>query len=110
MRTACSMIGTTVPSGAFSRAIADYEARVAALVAEDDDLASYVTRLESMMGDGDDDEDDEMDTDPTDDPAEVDRFESDDDVDPEQFLAEVERFLRDAGPSGDEGPAPEPEG
>jgi hypothetical protein len=110
MRTACSMIGTTVPSGAFSRAIADYEARVAALVAEDDDLASYVTRLESMMGDGDDDEDDETDSDPTDDPAEVDRFESDDDVDPEQFLAEVERFLRDAGPSGDEGPAPEPEG
>jgi proteasome assembly chaperone (PAC2) family protein len=38
MRTACSMIGTAVPSGAFTRAIADYEARVAALVAEDPSL------------------------------------------------------------------------
>jgi proteasome assembly chaperone (PAC2) family protein len=107
MRTACSMIGTTVPSGAFTRAIADYEARVAALVAEDDDLASYVTRLESMMDDADDDTDEDDDTASGDDTAEVDRFDNDDDVDPEQFLAEVEQFLRDAGPPGDERPASE---
>jgi hypothetical protein len=105
MRTACSMIGTTVPSGAFTRAIADYEARVAALVAEDEDLSSYVTRLESMMDDTDDD--DEDDDDSADDTAEVDRLDNDNDVDSEQFLAEVEQFLRDAGPSGDEGPASE---
>ena len=109
MRTACSMIGTTVPAGAFTRAIADYEARVAALVADDEDLASYVTRLESMMDEVDDDADE--DDDDTDDvTAEVDRFDGDEEVDPEQFLAEVERFLRDAGPSGDEGPAPEGDG
>jgi hypothetical protein len=109
MRTACSMIGTTVPAGAFTRAIADYEARVAALVADDEDLASYVTRLESMMDEVDDDADD--DDDDTDDvTAEVDRFDGVEEVDPEQFLAEVERFLRDAGPSGDEGPAPEGDG
>ena len=49
LRTACAMIGTAVPSGAFTSAVADYEARVAALVADDDELASYVSRLESMM-------------------------------------------------------------
>jgi hypothetical protein len=107
MRTACSMIGTTVPAGAFTRAIADYEARVAALVADDEDLASYVARLESMMDEADD-EDDDTDTDDV--TAEVDRFEGDDEVDPEQFLAEVERFLRDAGPSDDEGPTPGDDG
>jgi hypothetical protein len=99
------MIGTTVPAGAFARAIADYEARVAALVADDEDLASYVTRLESMMDEVDDDTDEDDDTDDV--TAEVDRFDGDEEVDPEQFLAEVERFLRDAGPSSDEGPAPE---
>lgn len=108
MRTACSMIGTTVPSGAFTRAIAEYEAKVAALVADDDELATYVTRLESLMADdlADDETDDTNDADAGDDATtEVDRFDGTTEVDSDEFLAEVERFLRDAGPSGDEGPA-----
>ena len=93
MRTACSMIGTAVPSGAFSKAVDDYEARVAALVAEDDELASYVSRLESMMADDDDDDDDDV-TGESGGPGDA---EVDVNVDSEQFLAEDERFLRDAG-------------
>jgi proteasome assembly chaperone (PAC2) family protein len=109
MRTACSMIGTAVPAGAFTKAIADYEARVAALVADDDELASYVSRLESMMAAGelDLDDDDGADDDIT---SEVAAFDADGAVDPDEFLAEVERFLRDAGPSAGEGPASDPDG
>jgi outer membrane protein TolC len=98
------MIGTAVPSGAFTRAVADYEARVAALVAEDDELASYVSRLESMMGDDDDDDDDDDDiTEEASRPDDIDVH-----VDSEQFLAEVERFLRDAGPGSGDATPPDP--
>ena len=105
MRTACTMIGTAVPAGTFTSTIADYEARVTALVADDDELASYVSRLESMMEADDVDGDDDDDADIT---SEVTRFDNDD-VDPEEFLAEVERFLRDAGPSAGDGPASDPD-
>ena len=107
MRTACSMIGTAVPSGAFTKAIAEYEETVAALVADDDELASYVSRLESMMeavGSGEIDDDDDDVT------VEVTVLEDaspapEVDVDSEEFLAEVEHFLRDAGPGSGAGPA-----
>ena len=91
-RAACAMVGTTAPAGAFTRAVAEYEARVAALVAEDDDLADYVARLEAFVADDDDDDDDDDIT------AEAQRPPLGDDVDPDELYAEVERFLRDSGP------------
>ena len=110
MRTACSMIGTAVPVGAFANAVADYEARVAALVADDDELASYVSRLETMMADDDDDDDSDADDDITEDVTRLDGGDADSDVevDSEQFLAEVERFLRDSGPPTGDGPQADP--
>jgi hypothetical protein len=87
LRTACSMIGTVAPSGLFTAAIADYDDRVAALVAENDDLASYVGRLETLMDDSDDDgDDDDVDDEPgLDDDAGAD------------LVEEVERYLKESG-------------
>jgi len=110
-RTACSMIGTAVPVAAFTNAVAEYEARVAAIVADDEDLASYVSRLEIMMSDHGEDDDDDVDTPGgADITGDVTRIDDDDvEVDSAEFLAEVEQFLRDSGPrSGDDRP-PEPE-
>lgn len=98
MRTACSMVGTAVPAGTFTKAVADYEANVTALVADDEDLASYVSRLEIMMAI----DDDGIDGDGIDVTEAASRFGDGDRVDSEQFVAEVERFLRDSDPpSGD---------
>ena len=93
VRAACAMVGTTAPAGAFTRAVAEYEARVGALVAEDQDLADYVARLEAFVADDDDDDDDDDDI-----TAEAQRPPLGDDVDPDELYAEVERFLRDSGP------------
>jgi PAC2 family len=95
VHAACAMVGTTAPAGAFTRAVAEYEAQVSALVAEDDDLASYVERLEAFVGDPDEADDDIT--------AERPRPELPSDVDPDELFAEVERFLRDAGPGTSEG-------
>jgi hypothetical protein len=94
------MLGTPPPVGALAREALEYEARVSAIVNDDDDLLGYVTRLESMtdvddddvMGAEVDDEDDvgddtvggELGSDPL--PAEVDG---------DDLMAELERFLRD---------------
>ena len=91
VRAACAMVGTTAPAGAFTRAVAEYEARVGALVAEDQDLADYVARLEAFVADDDDDDDGDI-------TAEAQRPPLGDDVDPDELYAEVERFLRDSGP------------
>jgi proteasome assembly chaperone (PAC2) family protein len=97
----CDMLGTPPPVGALAREALEYEARVSAIVNDDDDLLGYVTRLESMtdvddddvMGAEVDDEDDaadddtvggELGSDPL--PAEVDG---------DDLMAELERFLRD---------------
>jgi PAC2 family len=93
VRASCAMVGTTAPAGAFTRAVAEYEARVTALVAEDQDLADYVARLEAFVADDDDDDDDDDDI-----TAEAPRPSLRDDVDPDELYAEVERFLRDSGP------------
>ena len=77
--------------GRVARAVAEYEARVSALVAEDNDLADYVARLEAFVADDDDDDDDDI-------TAEAQRPPLGDDVDPDELYAEVERFLRDSGP------------
>jgi hypothetical protein len=67
--------------------VTEYEDEVAELIAADDDLASYVGRLESMADDEDEDEDE--------DEVEEDRTAPDATV--EQFVEDVERFLRDQG-------------
>ena len=97
-----TMIGTTMPTTRLLAQVADYEARVSAVVVDDDDLAGYVRRLESMsdagiedfsLDDDDDiDEDDDDDDDAVGGELEPDLPET---VDGPAFIDEVERFLRD---------------
>jgi proteasome assembly chaperone (PAC2) family protein len=94
LTTACAMVGTVPPTGAFAPAVAEYEARVAAMVAENEDLASYVARLEAIMDDSDDpddgdDGDDSDDGDDTD--GDATRAEGG------NLVEEVERFLQQSG-------------
>jgi proteasome assembly chaperone (PAC2) family protein len=99
---ACSMMGTPAPVSVLADQSAEYDARVASLVADDDDLSTYVSRLESML--------DEPDLDPTDiddvdelDSAVDEHFGIDADPpggtfdvsDPSELVQEVEQFLRD---------------
>ena len=78
----CSMMGTPAPVAGVAAQIADYDAKVAALIADDDDLVTYVSRLEDMVDEMIDSADDEFDdTDIV-------------DNDPEQLADEVEQFLR----------------
>jgi len=77
----CSMMGTPAPVANVAAQIADYDAKVAALIADDDDLVTYVSRLEDMVDEMNDDDDDFDDTDIA-------------DADPEQLADEVEQFLR----------------
>ncbi len=78
----CSMMGTPAPVANVASQIADYDAKVAALIADDDDLVTYVSRLEDMV--------DEMtaETDLDLDDTEI------DDTDTRQLADEVEQFLR----------------
>lgn len=78
---ACTMIGTPAPLQGLASGAAEYEARVAAVIGDDDDMAEYLTRLEEYADDDDDDEDLDLSA------AEP--------VDPEELVNEVERFLRD---------------
>jgi proteasome assembly chaperone (PAC2) family protein len=79
----CSMMGTPVPVADVASQIADYDAKVASMIADDDDLVTYISRLEDMI--------DEMNVD-------GDEMEFSDtdigDTDPEQLADEVEQFLR----------------
>ena len=81
----CSMMGTPAPVANVAAQIADYDAKVAALISDDEDLVTYVSRLEDMVDEMNGDSD-EMD------------FATDDtdigDADPEQLADEVEQFLR----------------
>lgn len=77
---ACSMIGTPAPLSRLASGAAEYEARVAALIGEDDDMAEYLNRLEQMADEQASPADDLTSADP---------------VDPEQLMDEVEQFLRD---------------
>jgi len=88
---ACSMMGTPAPVVRLAAQVADYDAKVAALIAEDDDLVIYVGRLEEMVDEMSDDDDDSFDDDDDDDETSL------DDSDPAQLADEVERFLRDHG-------------
>ena len=80
---ACSMMGTPAPVSNLAAQLDDYDARVAALVSGDDDLVTYVSRLEDMVDELDDDD------------AEHDVSEPTVDDDPDRLAAEVEQFLRD---------------
>jgi proteasome assembly chaperone (PAC2) family protein len=88
---ACSMMGTPAPVSNLASQLVDYDARINALVGDDEDLGTYVSRLEDMV--------DEMGTDDDDDPNDgsVPRI---DDSDPERLAAEVEQFLRDRTAEG----------
>jgi hypothetical protein len=89
---ACRLIGSPAPVDVFASGAAEYDARVAALIADDDDLVEYVSRLESLVDDEDDDEEStgEIET-----PAALD----DSNLDPDELVAEVEQFLRDRDPN-----------
>jgi len=77
----CTMMGTPAPVSAIAEQIADYDAQVDALIADDDDLVTYVRRLESIV---DEISDDDAGAEP-----------AIDDDDPGQLAAEVEQFLRE---------------
>ena len=82
----CSMMGTPAPVAELAARIPDYDNKVAAMIADDDDLVTYVSRLEDLVDEMDDDDeefDDELD-------------ELDDD--PERLADEVEQFLRSQDP------------
>lgn len=97
---ACSMIGCPVPHSSLAAESQAYDARLASLVADDDDLELYVARLESMLDEMQlDDDIDELDT------SEYGNGEygngSDEatsaglEDDPDALVSEVEQFLRD---------------
>jgi len=78
---ACSMIGTPPPLSRLATAASEYDARVAALIGDDDDMVEYLSRLEQLADENDDtDEDDLTSAAP---------------IDPDELMNEVEQFLRD---------------
>jgi proteasome assembly chaperone (PAC2) family protein len=79
---ACSMIGTPAPTAALAADAAAYDAQVAAMIGDDDDMIDYLTRLEHIT-------DEEADDDARDD------LTSAAPVDPDALVEEVEQFLRD---------------
>ena len=78
---ACSMIGTPPPLSRLASGAAEYDARVAALIGDDDDMVEYLSRLEQLADENDaTDEDDLTSAAP---------------IDPDELMNEVEQFLRD---------------
>jgi len=105
MQRACDIIGTPAPVGHMMDSVAAYESQLDSMIEDDDDLRSYVGRLETMSDSGmsiDDDDDFEIEdeddsqlqfdfaVDTGDDAADV-----DDVGDAETLMEEVEQFLRD---------------
>ncbi len=80
----CSMMGTPAPVATVAAQIAEYDAKVAAMISGDDDLVTYVSRLEDMV--------DEMNSDTATELDDV--IITDADANPEQLADEVEQFLR----------------
>jgi len=89
------LMGAPPPIEELSTAALEYDARVAALIADDEDLVEYVTRLESLV----DDELDDLTEDPEDQTEAAPPVDAEA-VDPGELVAEVERFLRDRDPDG----------
>ncbi|WP_116997109.1 PAC2 family protein [Desertimonas flava] len=97
---ACGIIGAEPPIDALGPAIAKYDQRVAGMMAENEDLAAYVTRLEVLMADA---TEDDLDDDDDDDTVGGERGADErvgDEADVEDLVAEVERFLQQGGPEG----------
>jgi proteasome assembly chaperone (PAC2) family protein len=91
MERACALLGTPPPSEALRTAAGEYDVRIAALIADDQELVDYVARLEAMV---DDDDSpyfvaDEADDGDAEDATPLDADQADD------LVAEVEQFLRD---------------
>ena len=86
---ACRLIGSPAPVDVFVSGAAEYDARVAALIADDDDLVEYVSRLESLVDDEADEPTGDIEVADSIDPATL---------DPDELVAEVEQFLRDRDP------------
>jgi len=76
----CSMIGTPAPLSHLAGQAAAYDAQVAALIGDDDDMIEYLSRLEQITDEDADDADD---------------IASDEPLDPDALVEEVEQFLRD---------------
>jgi predicted ATP-grasp superfamily ATP-dependent carboligase len=99
---AASILEVTLPVGALRASAAEYEQTISDMVADDDDLSAFVTRLEELADSGelviddDDDDDDEDDEDSDERDGTVNHAEDDH----EAFVAEVEQFLRDQNKGG----------
>jgi hypothetical protein len=76
----CSMIGTPAPLSHLAGEAAAYDARVAALIGDDDDMIDYLSRLEQLTDDDAENDDDIVSEAP---------------LDPDALVEEVEQFLRD---------------
>jgi hypothetical protein len=76
----CSMIGTPAPLSRLTGEAVAYDAQVAALIGDDDDMIEYLSRLEQLTDEDADDDDD---------------LASDAPLDSDALVEEVEQFLRD---------------
>jgi hypothetical protein len=94
MRRSCEIIGTPAPVASVMNLIERYEEQVNTLVSDDEDLAAYVERLETMTDNGmsiDDEVDDgQLQFDFATDSG-------DDEADTATLMDEVEQFLREQG-------------
>lgn len=101
MQRACDIIGTPAPIGHMMGRVESYEQQLDTMLDDDDDLRSYVDRLETMSDAGITIEDDDDEFDYEDDSQLQFDFAvdtGDDAADPaaaDILMAEVERFLRD---------------
>lgn len=94
MRRSCEIIGTPAPIATVMNLIERYEEQVNSLVSDDEDLAAYVERLETMSDNGMN-LDDEVDVDQLQFDFATDK--GDDESDAATLMDEVEQFLRDQG-------------
>jgi hypothetical protein len=102
MQRACDIIGTPAPVGHMMSRIDAYELQLNSMLDDDDDLRSYVSRLESMSDAGITIEDDDDDFDFEEDDSQL-QFDfavdtgddASDPADADMLMEEVEQFLRD---------------
>jgi hypothetical protein len=105
VRRVTDILGVAAPVTSLADEISDYEEQVEEMISGDDDLPSYVRRLEQRADLGEDDDDDDDDEDLDDDSDDQVRLA---DVRPslgapidaersEQLIEELEQFLRDQG-------------
>jgi hypothetical protein len=97
MQRACDIIGTPAPVGHMLASVDAYEAQLDSMIEDDDDLRSYVARLETMSDSGMsiDDDDEEFDFEEDDSQLQFEFALDDEDQTAETLMEEVEQFLRD---------------